>query len=306
MRWIVFCLLLATCSQYSFGGDCAKPAGDELSVFSNNVGIFPAYVLERYPDKLKQKKSQIIADEEARAALLAKSLIDFEGDPDVLLLQEIWSFKARDVLMEGLSKKYPFCEHPPLIGIAPLILQQSGLMVFSKYPLSGFKFKVFTKGIGLDKLANKGIAGVQLVKDGKKAAIFTTHLQAGGKRAPEVKPDQLRECNEFIRDFTKDDEEAVIILAGDFNIRSTEPDSYSTIFSHLVGAKDSHEAGHGPLEGTTRNAKYPKKRIDYLLTFNGVEAVSTIVDPAGASVSDHLAVFGTVSLRKPNCSVPGA
>jgi len=171
-------------------------------------------------------------------------------------------------------------------------------MIFSKYPLSGFKFRAFTRSIGLEKLASKGIVGVQLVRHGKKVAVFTTHLQAGGKRDPTVKPDQLRECNEFIRTFTNHDKETVIILAGDFNIHSTTPEAYSKIFECLVGAQDSYKAGGGPLERTGRyDTDNMKKRIDYLLTFDGVEAVSTIVDPAGDRVSDHLAVFGTISLE---------
>ncbi len=296
MRWLISCAMLLACSLPGYSEDCTKIADKELRVFCNNVGIFPAFIRDRYPEKLKEKKRRIIPDEEERAAAFAKALIAFEGDPDVVLLQEIWSLKARDVLLEDLNQKYPFCEHPPAMGLAPYTTQQAGLMIFSKYELSGFAFKAFTKGIGIDKLSQKGIAGAWLMHEGKRVAVFTTHLQAGGKRDPSVKPDQLRECNEFIRSFTEDGEEVIKIIAGDFNIDSTNPDAYNKIFQYLIGAKDSYKAGCSPLERTGRYSKDPKKRIDYLLTFDGVEALSTIVDPAGDTVSDHLAVFGVISL----------
>ncbi len=273
---------------------CNKIAENELKVFSNNVGIFPAYILALYPDGLKEKKAKIIKDEEKRAQLLAKALIEYEGDPDVLLLQEIWSIKARDALIIELAKKYPFYAYQPGVNTA---LQPSGLMVFSKYKLNDFKFKEFTKGEGLDKLSQKGIVGVRLVKDGRDIAVFVTHLQAGGKDKT-IRPDQLRESNEFISGFTKGRKNMVAIMAGDFNIASNKS-GYQTIFDKLAGAADTYKAECSVLKKSARYDDDPAKRIDYLLTFHGVKAISTIVDPAGETISDHLAVFGIVSLGSP-------
>lgn len=297
MRWFAAAAILLICTQNGFGEPPAAKPDKSLKVLSNNVGIFPKHIVALYPAKLKEKKEHIIADEDQRAALLARALMDFEGDPDVLLLQEIWSTKARDRLIKDLAAEYPYFKHPPTIGAGGSTIQASGLIVFSKYPLSDFAFEEFTRGIGPDKAARKGIVGVRLTKDGRKIALFDTHLQAGGKRDPTVKPDQLRQCNEFMRKFIGDDKEVIAILAGDFNIRSTDSAAYEAIFTHLAGARDSYQPGLGPLTTTTRNEKHAEKRIDYLLTFGDVEATSTIIDPAGRRISDHLAVFGTISLE---------
>ncbi len=296
MRWFAVVVVLGICVQFASGASPEAGGEKTLKVLSNNVGIFPRQVAANYPENVKQKKKDIVADEEQRAELLAKALIDFEGDPDVLLLQEIWSIKARDRLIKDLAPKYPYCEHPPTIGDGKTTIQASGLVVFSKYPLRDFAFKEFTRGIGLDKVARKGIVGAKLTKGGRTIAVFNTHLQAGGKRDPSVKPDQLHECNEFIRELTGDDKDTIAVMAGDFNIPSIDADAYNLIFTSLSGAHDSYREELGPIKKTGRNKKFPNKRIDYLLTFGDTKAESTIVDPGGERLSDHFAVFGTIDL----------
>jgi len=297
MRWLISFVILMAGMHHCCGDDAGEAADERvLRVFSNNVGIFPQHVVALYPKNLKQKKKAIVADEAERAALLARSLMEFAGDPDVLLLQEIWSLKAKDVLIKDLAQRYPYFWHPPLDRASLLAMLPSGLMVFSKYPLNDCAYKEFTRGIGVDKMARKGIIGARLTKHGKTVSVFTTHLQAGGKRDPTVRPDQLRECNEFIRKFTGDDEDAVKVLAGDFNIDSTNPAAYGEIFTRLTGAIDSYRDGSGLIKGTTRNQENPNKRIDYLFTFGAGEATSVIVDPAGHRIADHLSVFGKIVL----------
>ena len=293
MQRILFCIVILGCVQSGFSQDCMKVAENELTVLSVNVGIFPGSIMALYPDRIKDKKSKLIEDEEERAKALADALIAYEGKPDVLLFQEIWSVKARDVLVAALATTYPYCVHPEE---ALFSMQQSGLMIFSKHELSGFEYKEFTAGIGLDKVASKGIIGAWLTKAGRKVAVFTTHLQAGGKRDPSVKPAQLDECNTFIREFTQNDKDAIIILTGDFNTHSTDPEAYNTIFEHLDGAVDTYADDCSKIKGSTRKKDQPLKRIDYILVFGGVKAKSIIVDPAGDMVTDHLAVFGTVAL----------
>ncbi len=273
---------------------CQHIAQSELTVFSNNVGIFPDYIVARYSESLREKKAKLVQDEEERSALYADALLNFDRDPDLLLLQEIWSIKARDVLIAELAAEYPYFKHPHVIGADAL--QASGLMAFSKYELQEFDFKMFTMGEGVDKASQKGIVGVRLVKDGRDVAAFVTHLQAGGDDSA-IRPDQLRESNEFVRAFAGDDDAVIKFLAGDLNTASNK-DGYQKIFDNLPGVVDSYLPGCGLLEKTGRYSDDPTKRIDYLLTFDGAEAMSTIVDPGGETLADHLAVFGIVALSE--------
>jgi len=268
---------------------CTLESSSTLTVYSNNVGIFPDYVVAQYSESLKARKAKLVADEEERAALYAEAVLAFDGDPDLVLLQEIWSGKARDVLIAELADAYPHVAHPEGGDFQP-----SGLVVFSKLPLTAFRFAEFTDGEGIDKLSKKGIVGVRLEKDGRDVAAFVTHLQAGGEDQ-QIRPSQLRECDAMIESFTSFNPDAVTILAGDLNTASNKP-SYQQIFENLSGPRDSHAAGCGTLEKTGRYDDDPTKRIDYLLSFGGVDAVSTVVDPGGETLADHLAVFGTVTL----------
>lgn len=296
-RWTVCILILLMGTHRVCADEFEVRAGARsLKVFSNNVGLFPQRVAGLLPTKVKEKKKSIIKDESERAEQLARSLIEFEGDPDVLLLQEIWSLKAKDVLVRDLAVKYPYFKHPETDPTSLLAMLPAGLILFSKYPLDDFAFQEFTQGFGADKIARKGIIGASLKIADKKIWVFTTHLQAGAKRDKSVKPDQLNECNQFIRKLAGAESDVRAVLTGDFNIDSTKPDEYHEIFSRLIGARDSYKERSGFPKGTTRNPRFPNKRIDYLLTFGVADGSSTIVDPAGNRISDHLAVFGTIPL----------
>jgi len=297
----VHALALVGCSDGNSPGEtsaeqeldpCKHVASEQLTVYSNNVGIFPDYIVAQYSEKQREKKAKLVQDEEERAALYAKVLLEYDRDPDLLLLQEIWSVKARDVLIDELAVEYPHFAHPHVIGNDAL--QASGLMIFSKYELHEFDFQVFTLGEGLDKTSQKGILGARLTKDGREIAAFVTHLQAGGDD-PLVRPDQMRESSEFMSGFTEDDDTLVKFLAGDLNTASNK-DGYQNIFDNLPGAVDTYEPGCGSLETTGRYGNDPNKRIDYLLTFDDTEAISTIDDPGGETLADHFAVFGIVAL----------
>jgi endonuclease/exonuclease/phosphatase family metal-dependent hydrolase len=62
-------------------------------------------------------------------------------------------------------------------------------------------------------------------------------------------------------------------------------------------SRTSCRAECGSLEGTNRPYKdEAEKRIDYMFTFDETPAVSSIVDPAGETISDHRAVQGAISL----------
>jgi len=291
MKRLIPCIVLVACAGPEDFDGCEHIAASELGVYSNNVGIFPQYLVDLYSDSLKEKKKDLVQDEEERAALYAEALLDFERDPDILLLQEIWSIPARDVLIAELAGKYPHVAHPEAVSDS---LQPSGLVVFSKYRLTDFDYEVFNRGEGVDLVSQKGIVGVKLKKEGRSIAAFVTHLQAGGEDK-DIRPDQMAESSEFIRDFGGGDR--VRFLVGDLNTNSNG-DAYADIFDILEGSEDTYVAKCSALKSTARYADEPEKRLDYMLTFDDVDAVSTIVDPGGYTLADHLAVSGVISLEE--------
>ena len=152
------------------------------------------------------------------------------------------------MLINNLAAKYPYVEHPPTAGAEIISMQPSGLIIFSKIPLTRLAFREFTKGTGLEKISRKGNDRCAVDQQGRGVALFNTHLQAGRNQDPAIRVDQLRECREFMREFTNNDD-AAVVLAGDFNIDSSALSAYRQIFEQLDGAQDSYDDGRGPIKG---------------------------------------------------------
>lgn len=129
-------------------------------------------------------------------------------DPDVILLQEAWTAKAR--------KAAPADSHWVIARAAGqhTFFQQSGLMTLSRFPIIGGQFYPFSRAAYPDRLVNKGVlkATVQLA-NGQVLNIWNVHLQNGGPRA--IRLSQVREL--VARVTSADDGQIADVVAGDFN-----------------------------------------------------------------------------------------
>ncbi|MCC6143152.1 MAG: endonuclease/exonuclease/phosphatase family protein [Candidatus Hydrogenedentes bacterium] len=246
---------------------------------------------------MKEKKQAKLTDDTNLARALSEVLRKLDPAPDVILLQEIWSVAARDILKESLRETWPHAAHAPEVRLGDIAFQPSGLLLLSRHPLSDFRYHRFTQAIGLEFAANKGILGARLDIAGRPVAIFTTHLEAGNRQDPAVRASQLSECSAFMAEYTKADPQTLPILAGDFNIRSTEPDAYAAIFKNIPGFKDTFRAECSELQYTGRFSDEPTRRIDYFLVPDATRAYSIIIDPAGKTIADHHAILGYVAIE---------
>lgn len=259
-------LLASVCISTAAGvPDCRLEAQSILRVYCNNVGIFPAYLRENMPEHVQEKKSAKIDDEGELARALSETLLGLKPSPDVILLQEIWSVTARDILKEQLAKAYPHAAHAPEITAGELAFQPSGLMILSKHPLEDVHYERFSRAMGWQFAANKGVLAVRLTVEGRDVVVLTTHLDSGNKKDPAVRTAQLQDCNALLRKYMAMDPRAVPVLAGDFNIRSTEPDAYGDIFKNIPGFRDTFRAECSEYQRSGRSSKEAGRRIDYLL-----------------------------------------
>jgi hypothetical protein len=80
-----------------------------------------------------------------RAPLIIENLRN--STYDVLCLQEVWSSKVDmtyvDMLREGLKDIYPYSIETQPEPISPFSVLDSGLLLFSKYPIASFAFHTF-------------------------------------------------------------------------------------------------------------------------------------------------------------------
>ena len=135
-------------------------------------------------------------------------------DPDVILLQEAWTAKAR--------KSAPLHGHWSIARAARqhTIFQQSGLMTLSRFPIVGGQFYPFSRAAFPDRLVNKGVlkTTVQL-PDGQLLNIWNVHLQDGGSQT--VRGSQIREL--LARVTAAQDGQIADLVAGDFNCTPETP-----------------------------------------------------------------------------------
>jgi endonuclease/exonuclease/phosphatase family metal-dependent hydrolase len=135
-------------------------------------------------------------------------------DPDVILLQEAWTTKAR--------KSAPDHGHWCIARAAwqHTFFQQSGLVTLSRFPIIGGQFYPFSRAAFPDRLVNKGVLKTTVrVANGQVLNLWNVHLQDGGSTT--IRLSQVRELVARVR--AAEDGQVADIVAGDFNCTPDSP-----------------------------------------------------------------------------------
>ena len=129
-------------------------------------------------------------------------------NPDVILLQEAWTAKARKAAPAngrwGIARAAG--QHT--------FFQQSGLVTLSKFPILGGAFYPFSLASFPDRLVNKGVLKITVqLPGGQVLNVWNVHLQDGGP--PEVRRSQIRQLLSRVR--AAEDDQVADLVGGDFN-----------------------------------------------------------------------------------------
>jgi endonuclease/exonuclease/phosphatase family metal-dependent hydrolase len=191
-----------------------------------------------------------------RAEVLAGRILN--GDYDLILLTEVFSGRARRVLVEQLAHEYPW--NVQYIGSKRVLREDSGLMLLSRLPFEALPtsgeynhrrvaasangttndwphvwFVEYDDCCSSDCLAGKGAGYVRVLCDGRPINVFFTHMQAKydyhrpakQARTREVRRLQLQQLAGLVSEVLgangRARENAIVL--GDFNVdgvRSTE------------------------------------------------------------------------------------
>jgi len=184
----------------------------------------------------------------ARARVLADGIT--ATDYDILVLNEVFSGRARRVLVDRLSPSYPHIVE--YLSSHNRLRLDSGLMLLSRLPFEDLadvdefssvrirarsadrtvgsrfvRFDEFADHLGSDGLATKGVAYVRVALGGRPLHLFLTHVQASYLnhsvkrylRTVNVRASQIEQMAVFLRDVLGEraKSENVAIL-GDFNV----------------------------------------------------------------------------------------
>ena len=220
-------------------------------------------------------------------------------DPDIILLQEAWTAKAR--------KSAPANGRWAVARAAGqrTFFQQSGLVTLSKFPIIGGEFYPFSRAAFPDRFVQKGVLKVTVqLPGGPVLNVWNVHLQDGG--SPEIRLSQVRELVSRIQQ-SKDDQVADLV-GGDFNC--TPESSLYRVLESALGPSVQQARGMVPF--ATWDGLSEKPGAGQVLDYVFVRGLEPFLEPQSVSraafaadsikqrLSDHLGIEAVVDLSPIN------
>jgi sphingomyelin phosphodiesterase len=252
IQLILLVYLLSFTAGFSQSAELTTPP-KTLKVLSWNIYMLPGIV----PVKGRVDRAEAIGE------VLSK------GEYDVIVFQEAFHHGARKKILESLSAVYPYQSGPANLK-ALSYKTNSGLWIFSKYPIVSSHAMIFKNRSGIDAFSRKGALLTEINIDNNIVQVVGTHLQSSG-------PDWIRhsQCVEFyhrlLKPYYKDG--VPQIICGDFNIAKNNDEVYHQMLQTL-GAVDGEMSGELPfsydrLHNDLQVDKGTKQDlIDYILIRN--------------------------------------
>jgi endonuclease/exonuclease/phosphatase family metal-dependent hydrolase len=198
-----------------------NPPLKKIKVLSWNIYMLP-HLIARHSKKKK------------RAEAIGRTLLG--SDLDVIFFQEAFHPVARKKILQNLREKFPYRAGPANKKWYSL-KTNSGLWVFSRYPIASSQSIIYKNRYGVDALSRKGALLVELDVEGQHIQIAGTHLQNCG---PVWR--RQAQCVEFYKRLLKPNSRDGVpqIICGDFNIdRYTTEEDYKFML-HTLDAKDGN------------------------------------------------------------------
>ncbi len=229
------------------------------------------------------------------------------SDCQIIVFQEAFSSKCRNILAKRLAKAYPYQYGPANQCLLPF-RTSSGLWVVSKMPLTQLDKIQFSISKGFDAVARKGAVLFQGDFHGAKFQLLATHLQADNSH--HIRENQCAEIKEHLlnQHYSSNIPQ---IICGDFNIDMDDHVNYKQML-HIL------EANNGEITGDTKftydevdntlvqNVHGKKKVIDYILVRNDQfihrieRSVKTFYEKIGhrhSNLSDHYAMEAVINFN---------
>lgn len=194
-----------------------------LKILSLNVAGIPRLISDNDVDgRINRITDQILTEKE---------------NIDIVCLQELFDNNSKRDISDKLKLEYPYQINTAkyrLPGLFNIVnwLEDSGLFIASKYPISWYNFVPFKTAKGPDKLAWKGVLGACIcLPTDKKVMIFNTHLQSnqdfkGYTDKYNIRYQQIKTIIHFIKEQSFD----YSVLVGDFNTSEDNYKEYNNLY----------------------------------------------------------------------------
>jgi len=194
-------------------------------------------------DSKEEDKIKILTYNVQRLPVLFRKDVDIKALMDkyqIVCLQEHFSNFVFPIKNHGYN-----CIHPPPKSYK--IVADSGLTIYSKYPIKFIDFIEYEKSRSLDRMASKGFIVTKILD----MIVINTHLQAFGS---DIKEHQMKQLFDYVN--SKFDENEKIIIIGDFNTDLRECKNEK--FNKIVPPEKTHQ-----IVGFVDGAFYRNLNISY-------------------------------------------
>ena len=242
-----------------------------------------------------------------RATVIADKLE--HSDYEIIVFQEAFSSKCRNILAKRLVKEYPFQYGPANKPLFPF-RTSSGLWVVSKIPLKQLDRIKFTISKGFDIIARKGAVLFQGEFQGTTFQLLTTHLQSDNSQ--KIREKQCFEIKEHLLNQYYNPNIPQLIC-GDFNIEMDDQLNYQHML-HTLGANNGEISGdvkftYDEMDNNLARTSIGKKSvIDYILVRNEqwikhierkVQTFYAKIGMKSSNLSDHYAMEANINFNTP-------
>ena len=296
-KTILLILFVMTLSTFEVKGqipleiDNTSSTTNSLKILSWNIYMLPYVSLfNRNADR-----AEVIADK-----------LEY-SDYQIIVFQEAFSSKCRDILAKRLRKEYPF-QYGPANKTHYPFHTNSGLWVVSKIPLTQLGKIKFSISSGFDVIARKGAVLFQGNFQGAPFQLLSTHLQSDNSQ--QIREKQCAEIKEHLLNqyFNPNIPQ---LICGDFNIDMNDHLNYQLML-HTLGANNGEISGdvkftYDEMNNTlARSAMGKKSVIDYILVRNEQwighieRKVQTFYVKTGrrsSNLSDHYAMEANINFN---------
>lgn len=182
-----------------------------------------------------------------RAALIAEELK--QGVYDVIIFQEAFGKKVRNILWEGLKETYPN-QAGPVNSTSSSFRLNGGVWILSKIPMEQIAEIEYDECKGVDCMARKGALMVQVEKGGKQYQLVGTHLQSfDSERKHEIRRIQYKAIKEKLLEPNRK-EGIPQLVCGDFNVSQIEKDLYDELIAGMKCTNNPKSFGVAPVKHT--------------------------------------------------------